>query len=220
MLDLLVALGVALAGIVAVYFLFASSASAAANVRFQPKLTKAEPHHKKSTSPKVDSSKKAKRSTSKPEEEEEEEIVVTERQSGMTTDKARVMTLEEIKAEAAAQQRRQETTKAPTTKVDNVEQAKLIDKEKGFTFVEPKKTHKEAAPKGESITKKEAIDDKLNQFFRSQKRGSKPRETEEKKEVAEKEPANQGGRVNMMNTFSAVESKGKWGEGKQWAENN
>jgi hypothetical protein len=193
MLDYLIAVAVALIGLVVVYSMFTmiDSKDVVVVKTAKPSSPKKSPSPSKAT--------KAQRKAQR----EEDEIIAKElalATSGMHSDKrdAKITTLDEYRSNKKEKLEQRKTT-GPVQTAFTSKQVEM-DKEQGFSVVKreaPKK--KQEVVNEEVISQKEALDRKLGQFFRAAGKKGK----DKKNFLGNDEPATEGGKVIMKGTIGS-----------------
>jgi hypothetical protein len=200
MFDYLIAVAVALVGLVVVYTMFTMIDQK------EVVVTKAV----KPASPKKAAAKVATKAERKA-QREEDDIIAKElalATSGMHADKrkATITTLDEYRTSKKDKQEARKSASGPVATVFSAKQVEQ-DKEQGFAVVKrqeaPKK--REASPADvEAISQKEALDRKLGQFFRA---SAKKGKGGKKDFLGDDKPSTEGGKVVI---------KGSIGGGRTW----
>lgn len=193
MLDYLIAVAVALIGLVVVYTMFTIIDSK------ESVVVKTKPSSPKKPSSPAKPTKKERKA-----QREEDEIIAKElalATTGMHTDKrnAKVTTLDEYRSSKKEKLDQREKGTGPVQTTFSPKQVEM-DKEQGFSIVkrEAPKKKEVAAASADVITQKEALDRKLGQFFRASGKKSKGK----KDFLGGDEPTNEGGKVVMRGSIA------------------
>jgi type IV secretory pathway VirB10-like protein len=195
-------------GLLAVTYLLFNSVAAVPKT----KATKAAPstqqvaEKKKATKQKNKVAAKAKAA-----EAEMDALVAKEASSvrGMSKDKAPLQTLEQIRANQAAQAKKV----APVSKSAFSEEEKVTQKAHGFKSISKVAPVAKKAQGGEAkVTKKEALDKKLGQFFKK----GKGEKGEKGGKQQEEDVAGNGGTVTMKQAFKTTDPRGLWTGEHEW----
>lgn len=199
MLDYVIAVAVALIGLVVVYTMFTMIDSKEVVVT---KVAKPAAPKKAAPAKATKAERKAQR--------EEDEIIAKEvalATSGMHADKrkATITTLDEYRSNKKDKQEARKTASGPVQTAFSPKQVEQ-DKEQGFAVVKRVEVKKrETSPaEVEAISQKEALDRKLGQFFRA---SAKKGKGGKKDFLAKDEPTTEGGKVVI---------KGAIGGGRTW----
>lgn len=194
MLDYLIAVAVALVGLVVVYSLFSSIDAKETVV-----VKKA-----KASSPSPAKQKTEKKLTKKERQalKEEEEIIAKEiasATSGMHSDKrdAKIITLDEYKSTRKEKKEAREKVSGPVQTEFSPKQVEQ-DKEQGFSIIKREVSKKKpTSPVEPTVSQKEVLDKKLGQFFRANAKKGKS-----KRSFDDDAPSTEGGKVLIIGQSS------------------
>lgn len=204
MIEILIAIVVAA---IAAFALFSAFAGASTGVKGQKKVKPQQQQQKKKDKKPTKKELQAKAR----EEAEIERLIAKEAVSvkGMPSDKAKVVSLEEVNNKGQKQEIKKGGNRA-TASISTKQ--RLIDAEQGFNFVEKKVSTKSASPPAAGHDEQRDRDRDLTRFFRSQdKKGKDKKEFKPRKEG---EKPVESGKVTMKKKITA-NPKDLWGA-RQW----
>lgn len=211
LVDIAIVLGVAIAGLTIVWALFSSVTAAPAKDAAAPVATKAK------------ASKKAKPSKKEAAEERAIEALiakeaVSKNSKGMSSDGHKVESLEEARERKAKKSGKGQTVQAEAREFSETQ--KMKEKAEGFRVVEKTVEKKVASPvtnTAPSMSKREEMEKKLGQFFKSNnKRGKRAGNDDYKPPSKQETETDKGGKVILKKQFETADPSGLWHRDREW----